>query len=256
MTAATPGQTTLAVLQARLSSSRLPGKVLMPVGGMPMICFMIERLRRARSIDRLVLATSAEPSDDDLAEAVAACGIEVVRGPLDDVLARFALALERYPADIVVRLTGDCPLIDPALVDRVVECVASGRAAYASNCIPPTYPDGLDCEAFRADLLERAASEARLPSEREHVTPWIRTAAADQSEPVRCSADLSSLRWTVDYADDLELVRRMVDHLGADAPGADLFDLLRAYDAVEKPSAAHSRNEGYQKSLASDGNLN
>lgn len=255
MTQTTSATGTLAVLQARLSSSRLPGKVLMPVGGMPMICFMIERLRRSRRIDRLVLATSSDASDDALAEAVAAHGTAVVRGPLDDVLGRFVMALEAFPAEVVVRLTGDCPLIDPAVVDRVIECVTTGRAPYASNTTPPTYPDGLDCEAFPADLLRHAAAEARLLSEREHVTPWIRAAVADRSETVRCSVDLSSLRWTVDYADDLELVRAMVARLGPAALDADLFDLLRAFDAVEKPAAVHARNEGYDKSLANDATL-
>lgn len=244
---------TVAVLQARVSSSRLPGKVLMPLGGVSLIGFMIERLRHSRKIDQLVLATSAEASDDPLADAVAAMGVAVVRGPLDDVLARFALALDQHPAQIVVRLTGDCPLIDPAVVDRVVDRVMSAGAQYASNSVPPTYPDGLDCEAFTAALLHQAAREARLASEREHVTPWIRASAGERASTVACSVDLSALRWTVDYEDDLELVRRMVAHLGDRARDADLFDMLRAYDAVEKPATGHTRNEGYDKSLANDG---
>jgi spore coat polysaccharide biosynthesis protein SpsF len=257
MTTATSGVRTLAVLQARLSSSRLPGKVLMPLGEKPMIGFMIERLRRARSIDRLVLATSDETSDDQLAEAVAAMGVAIVRGPLDDVLARFALASQLNPADVIVRLTGDCPLIDPGVVDRVVECVTSGDADYASNCFPPTYPDGLDCEAFRFDLLNHAAREARLPSEREHVTPYIHATAmaAGRVSAVRCNVDLSALRWTVDYIDDFELVRRIVAHLGERALDADVFDVLRAYDMVAEYATHNTRNEGYQKSLAQDGKL-
>ncbi len=243
---------TLAVLQARLSSSRLPGKVLRPLGGMAMISFMIERLRRSRSIDRLVLATSCEASDDQLAEQVSAMGIAVVRGPLNDVLGRFVLALEENPADVVVRLTGDCPLIDPGVVDKVIDCVTAHKAPYASNTAPPSYPDGLDCEAFHAELLKRAAHEAGLQSEREHVTPWIRAFVADQSENLRCGVDLSSLRWTVDYAEDLELVRAMVARVGASAVDADMYDFLRAYDSIDKPEGFHARNEGYNKSLAND----
>lgn len=246
---------TLGVLQARLSSSRLPGKVLMPLGGVPMICFMIERLRRSRMIDLLVLATSHEEADDPLAEQVAAMGVPVVRGPLDDVLGRFELALQSYPAQVVVRLTGDCPLIDPIVVDRVIQCVTKRGADYASNTAPPTYPDGLDCEAFRSDMLLRANKEARLQSEREHVTPWIRAFVGERAANVECAADLSSLRWTVDYADDLALVRSMVNYLGQGATEADTFDFLRSFDAIGKPEALHSRNEGYGLSLAKDAGL-
>jgi len=246
---------TLAILQARLSSSRLPGKVLMPVHGMPLIGFMIERIRQSRTIDHLVVATSTEMSDDPLVEAVSAMGIAVVRGPLDDVLARFALAESLYPASVVVRLTGDCPLIEPRLIDRVVASVISGHADYASNCVPATYPDGLDCEAFRADILRRAASEALLPSEREHVTPWIRSAAGGRTNTIKCNVDLSKLRWTVDYEDDLQLIRQMVERLGERAMSADLYDILRAYDEIGGSSSSYARNEGYQKSLASDAPL-
>jgi len=243
---------TVAILQARLSSSRLPGKVLLPLGGKPLIAFMIERVRRAGSIDELVLATSRQASDDPLADAVEALGVRVVRGPLEDVLARFALAAELTSPDVIVRLTGDCPLIDPVLIDRVVDQVVSGAAAYASNCLPPTYPDGLDCEAFTAELLRAAHHEARLASEREHVTPWIRDACAGRMAAVRSTFDLSNLRWTIDYPDDLVHVRAMVDLLGEKAVHADLFDLLRAHEALKLGNNVRSRNEGYAKSLATD----
>lgn len=243
---------TVAILQARMSSSRLPGKVLMPVGGLPLVVFMIERVRQSQSIDELVLATSVEASDDPLVDAVQKIGVRVVRGPLDDVLARFEKAADLAQADIVVRLTGDCPLIDPRLIDRVVAEIASGAALYASNCVPATYPDGLDCEAFSAGLLRRAARDARLQSEREHVTPWIREAASERSANIECAVDLSGIRWTVDYPEDLQNVRAMVDYLGPRAAQADLFDLLRAHDVLGGQQASHNRNEGYAKSLAAD----
>lgn len=242
----------VAILQARMSSSRLPGKVLMPLAGRPLIAFMIERVRRASAIDDLILATSVEASDDPLVDAAERIGVGVVRGPLDDVLARFGMAAELANADIVVRLTGDCPLIDPAVIDRVIAKIASGEALYASNCVPATYPDGLDCEAFGADLLHRAVREAKLASEREHVTPWIRQFAADRSASIECAVDLSGLRWTVDYPEDLQTIRAMVDYLGDRALYADLFDLLRAYDALGGAATSHERNEGYTKSLAAE----
>ncbi|MCB2076177.1 MAG: glycosyltransferase family protein [Novosphingobium sp.] len=243
---------TVAILQARLSSSRLPGKVLMPLGGRPLIGFMIDRLKRASSLDALVLATSAESSDDALADAVAAMGVPVVRGPLDDVLARFMMAADATDAEVVVRLTGDCPLIDPQLVDRVVAKITSGECRYASNCVPATYPDGLDCEAFTVEMLRRCAAEATLPSQREHVTPWIRETLGDEIGSVTCSVDLSSLRWTIDYEDDLMHVRSLVQELDDAALTADLFDLLRAHDRIGLKSPEHARNEGYATSLEND----
>lgn len=249
---------TLAVVQARLSSSRLPGKVLMPLHGQPMILFMLERVRQAKRIDEIVLATSTDASDDPLAEAVSATGTTVHRGPLDDVLARFAGAVEPRPADWVVRLTGDCPLIDPAVVDRVIAQAQDDRLDYCTNAVPASFPDGLDVEVMTRAALTTAAAEARLPSEREHVTPFIR----NHPERFRLGAhaavaDLSALRWTVDHADDLELVRALVAALAADGRDplrADLFDLLRVVAA--RPALAHAnlhqRNEGLLKSLQAD----
>jgi spore coat polysaccharide biosynthesis protein SpsF len=242
----------VAILQARVSSSRLPGKVLMPLAGGPMINFMIERICRSNSIDELVLATSDEASDDPLVQAVDKMGVRVVRGSLNDVLARFALAADVTNPEIVVRLTGDCPLIDPLLIDRVVALISEGDALYASNCVPPSYPDGLDCEAFRVELLSAAMKDASLPSDREHVTPWIRRAAGAQIATISSSVDLSQLRWTVDYADDLELIRKMIRVLGDRAVDADMFDMLRAFDQIGAHKMLHSRNEGYAKSLASE----
>lgn len=254
MTATSPQ--TLAIVQARMSSSRLPGKVLMPLGGLPLILFMLARVRRARLVDDIVLATSTDASDDELAQVVQAAGYRVHRGPLDDVLARFAGAAAASPARVLVRLTGDCPLIDPAIVDRVVQRVASGDCDYCTNGDPATYPDGLDVEAFTHAALREAHEQARLPSEREHVTPWLRAHPERvRVASVRGAVDLSALRWTVDHADDLALVRALVDGLGAErALQADLFDFLRLVDArpeLVSPNV-HTRNEGYLKSLQAD----
>lgn len=242
---------TVAIIQARMSSSRLPGKVLMPIAGMPSILLMCARVRRARSIDAICLATSVDPTDEPLAEAVAAAGIAVHRGSLDDVLDRFAGAAREQGAEIVVRLTGDCPLIDPEVIDRVVGLVAQG-CDYASNSDPPAFPDGLDVEAMTAAALEAAAAEARLGSEREHVTPFIRNHPERfRAGHLGAAVDLSALRWTVDYPDDLAAVRALAEGV-ADPVAADRFDFLRAYEEMGAPANVHARNEGLAASLARD----
>ena len=177
--------TTLAIVQARISSSRLPGKVLLPLGGKPMVIYQLERLRRCQRLDRLVLATSSHSSDDTLADVVSAAGFAVFRGDLQDVLERFRACVSVEQPTTVVRLTGDCPLSDPALIDELIEAFGRGGWDYLSNSADAqqlSVPDGFDAEVFRADLLERAALEAQLPLEREHVTPFFRTEKAG----VRC----------------------------------------------------------------------
>lgn len=241
---------TVAVIQARMSSSRLPGKVIAPIAGRPAIVFMCERLARARLLDAICVATSAEASDDPLANCLETAGVRLFRGSLDDVLDRFCGAARNERADVVVRLTGDCPLIDPQLVDRVIEAREHGDYDYASNVDPPTYPDGLDVEVMTLAALERAHREARLQSEREHVTTYLRTAPGFRRFCIGAPVDLSGLRWTVDHPDDLEFVRMLVAALPTDPVDADLYDLLRAQDTAGLRDAAHRRNEGFARSLA------
>ena len=202
--------TTLAVVQARTGSTRLPGKVLADVDGRPMLAFMLERLARLR-VDRLVVATSDLARDDPIVEVVTGMGLASVRGPESDVLARFRVAMETYPSDVVVRMTADCPLIDPEVVERVIERRQETGADYASNTIVRTFPDGLDVEVFTATALREAAAEAVDPYEREHVTPFIywRPERYRLAELVM-ESDASGARWTVDTAEDLEHVRTIV----------------------------------------------
>src|SRR4249919_1798097 len=164
----------IALVQARMGSTRLPGKVMRPMGGVPMIERLLARLSRARRLDGIWLATSDARADDPLAAHVAALGYPVFRGSEADVLARFHGAAEAAGAGVVVRITGDCPLVDPQLVDAALEDYARGGADYLSNVAPPSYPDGLDLEIFSARALATAASEAQAPAEREHVTPYLR----------------------------------------------------------------------------------
>lgn len=242
---------TFAFIQARMSSSRLPGKVLQPLHDQPLIVYMARRVLRARRLDGVVVVTSTDPSDDALAVAVAEAALPVFRGDLEDVLKRYSDAADVFGPDEIVRLTGDCPLVDPALIDNVISVRRSAVADYASNIEPPTYPDGFDVECFTRAALEQAHRMAAEPAEREHVTLWMRGERANlRRANVRALADLSQLRLTVDYADDLEVVRRITEH--ERCPGAfDLFDILRVLSVQPELLTLnpHGRNEGLAKSL-------
>lgn len=214
----------LAVVQARMSSRRLPGKVLADVEGEPLLALLLARLRRAQTLDRIVVATSDDASDDAIAQAAP----DVFRGPLDDVLARFAGAAAGHDG-IVVRITADCPLIDPALVDGVVTLLGAANVDYASNIEPRTFPDGLDVEAFTTAALKTADQEATASGDREHVTTFIR-GRPDRFPAVHLTGDepLGELRWTVDTADDLAFVRAVVKALGDRRHTAGLQEILTA----------------------------
>jgi spore coat polysaccharide biosynthesis protein SpsF len=201
----------LAILQARMSSTRLPGKVLRPILGRPMLALQIERIKRSKAIDRLVVATS-EDSSDDAIEAF--CDINDVlcyRGALHDVLARFLGAVEAFgPADHVIRLTGDCPLIDWTIIDAAVDLHKREGSDLAGNGIQRTYPDGLDVEVVAFAALDRAHREATDPGSREHVTQYIyRHPEKFRLAHLTQTPDLGLLRWTVDTPADFEMVAKV-----------------------------------------------
>lgn len=246
----------VAVIQARTSSSRLPGKVLKPLCGVPMIVFMLRRLVNVKCVDEITVATSTDASDDRLATLVEQTGFRCYRGDLSDVLNRFYGAAKEFGGEIIVRLTGDCPLVDADLIDAVVNAMKSAGADYASNIDPPSYPDGLDVEAFTFESLLTAWREARLSSDREHVTPYLRSSKnMFKQASVNGLVNLSNLRWTVDYPDDFEFIESMLARIGVEkAVTADRFDFLRVLDSHPELLAInqHDRNEGYAKSLAQD----
>lgn len=238
----------LGVLQARCSSTRFPGKVIAPLHGAPMIVRQVERLRMTSSIERLVVATSIDPSDDPLVEVLDAAGIEVRRGPLDDVVGRFALVVDEFAPDHIVRLTADCPLADPAVIDHVVAEHLADGTDYTSNVLTPTYPDGLDVEAITADAFARLLAQPLTSREREHVTlglygrPESFTLRNVTQEP-----DRSALRWTVDVPDDLTFVREVYTRLYDGNPGfgqAEILDLLARHPELERTENDVARNEG------------
>ena len=221
----------LAIIQGRLSSTRLPGKVLAPIEGEPMIMRQLERIGRATTVDAVVVATSEHASDDPLAEALEGRGIAMRRGPLDDVLARFAMVIDEFEPQHVIRLTADNPLADPAVIDRVVtEHVASG-ADYTSNSRVRSYPYGLDVECFTAQAFARVRAGELTAYDKEHVTPALYAEGAGyRLHQVVDEGDNSALRWSVDYPEDLAFVRSVYAELLPMNPRfgwRDVLDLLQ-----------------------------
>jgi spore coat polysaccharide biosynthesis protein SpsF (cytidylyltransferase family) len=249
----------VAIIQARMGSARLPGKVMMPILGTPMLFLQIERVQRAHSIDCLVVATSSKEGDDVLAEECDRRRIAVYRGSSSDVLARYVNAAVDLKPEAIVRLTGDCPLTDWAVIDTVVQTYKAGDFQYVSNTVPPSYPDGLDVEVINYRALQIAGVEARLPSEREHVTTFVRGHPERfPSANVRAATDLSALRWTVDEPADFELVRTIYEALYPRRPAfetADILDYLERHPELSQLNAHIVRNAGLLKSEATDRGL-
>ena len=248
--------TVIGVLQARTTSTRLPGKVLMNILGEPMILQQLRRLKMSVRLDDIIVATSLEKSDDELAMVCLAAGYRVFRGSLDDVLDRFVKAIENDSCDHVVRLTADCPLTDPNVIDEIIGRHLQGDSDYTSNTLNPTYPDGLDAEVFKISALLNAWENAVLPSHREHVTPYIyghpEIFSLDSYENDR---DLSAMRWTVDEVEDFEFATEVYRNLypsKANFTMADILILLADRPDIVDKNAFRARNEGLKKSLLED----
>ena len=236
------GRSTLCVVQARTGSTRLPGKVLQDLGGRPLLRFMLDRLADLR-VDELVVATSALDRDDAVVDIAWDAGRQAVRGSEADVLSRFVAALDAHPADHVIRLTADCPLADPVLIEGVLARHLDRGADYTSNVFPRTFPRGLDCEVMTATALRTAHAEATDSAEREHVTPFLyrrpeRFALAN----MRNDVVLGREGWTVDTADDLAFVRWIVDRMHGTSAG-DSFSWREAWSVVGPRVSAETRVE-------------
>ncbi|MFH1686493.1 MAG: glycosyltransferase family protein [bacterium] len=227
-----------------------------PILGRPMLQCQIERLRRASTIDRLIVATSKNVSDDPIESLCGLLDIDCFRGDLEDVLDRFYQAARAYAPDYVVRLTGDCPLADPTLIDQVVSFCREGDYDYVSNTLVPTFPDGLDIEVCRYDVLTQAWREAVKVSEREHVTPFV-WQQPDRYKLANFASehDNSALRWTVDEPADLKLIAAIYEELYPKNPEFTTNDILELID--KKPqmrlvNSGFARNEGFAKSVRQD----
>ena len=242
---------TLAVVQVRTSSARLPGKVLLPIEGTPMILHQLERISRAQHVDSIVVATSVDPSDDELSEILVDTGYNVVRGPLNDVLGRFMNVLDAHDAEVIVRLTGDCPLACPSVIDELIHTFHDSEADYLSNTMVPSYPDGLDVEVMTRDALTAIAAISTDPAEREHVTLGIYRrpesfVVENYTDPT--GRDNSQLRWTVDNADDLEFVATVYSALGNQ-----VFDYADILEFLQQHPEANRTNEDSPRNAALDG---
>jgi spore coat polysaccharide biosynthesis protein SpsF len=246
----------IAFLQARTSSKRLPGKILRPILGVPMILRQIERVQSSKAISKCVVLTSNEPSDDALVNLLKEHKVEYFRGSLDDVLDRFYQASLKFSSDQIVRLTGDCPLCDPATLDATIALHLSGNYDYTSNNNPPSFPDGLDCEVFSTYQLKRAWHEAKLPSEREHVTPYFyKHPELFKTGHLVSAVDLSAHRWTVDQAEDFTLVTQIFEALYPKNPHFnkdDVLSWLKHNPNAATVNAGFEYNEGYKNSLQKD----
>lgn len=248
-----------AIIQARMGSSRLPGKIFMNFCGKPDIYHVYTRLRQSKKVEKIIVATTNDEKDDKVEIFCKENGISYFRGSESDVLDRFYKCSKYFgikKTDIIVRITADCPLLDFELVDKLLVFFEKKDFDYVSNVEIPTYPDGLDIEVFKFESLEKAWIEAKKSSEREHVTPYIR----ENKNVFRIGSyenknDLSGYRWTLDEIEDYELINKIYEHLYRENEfflTSDILKLLEENPDFKKINDKYIRNEGYVKSLKND----
>ncbi len=244
------------IIQARMGSTRFPGKVLEVLQDKTVLQWVVDRARNIALIDQVIVATSTESQDDAIFDYCKSNTIECFRGNESDVLARYYETAIAHKAEIIMRITSDCPLLDPALASQVLHLVVTGSCDYASNVLPATWPDGLDCEVFTMAALIQAHQQATRPSDREHVTPYIRNNQYKfRVKNVPSIGDnLSHHRWTVDSPQDLDYIRQITSHCKPDPTTWDVLATLAAHPEIKRP--AEKRNEGFDKSLKQESVLN
>src|SRR3989339_129547 len=223
---------TVIIVQARMGSTRLPGKMMMSINGRPMVEYVFDRVGLSKLADEVWLATTVSGQDD--------------------VLDRYYQTAKQAEADIVARVTGDCPLADYEVIDQVIAEYKEGGYDYVSNVHPPTYPDGLDMEVFSFEALEKAWKEAKLPSEREHVTPYIwENPDKFKMKNITAGQDFSAQRWTLDTKEDFELIEKIIlecDRINSKCGMAEILEILATHSEWLKINDKYGRNEGYKKS--------
>lgn len=239
----------IAIIQARMGSTRYPGKVLESLNGQPVLQWIIEAAKKIPTIDQVVVATSNKDCDQQIVGWCQQNNHEVFQGDEQNVLKRFYDAAQHYKADVIVRLTADCPLLDPNIVGQVLYLVSNGDADYASNVMPASWPDGLDSEAFAMDVLSTAYQNATRLSDQEHVTPYIRNnqhmfKCLNVSSPIK---GMQKHRWTVDTKEDLNFIEQLVLSTQSNATTYDYLETLKQNPDLKQPN--YKRNEGFDKSL-------
>jgi len=245
------------IIQARMGSTRLPGKVLMPVLGKPMLLRQIERVRRSRLIDKIIIATTVKKEDDEIETMVKNAGFDCFRGSENDVLDRYYRAAQKAKADIVIRLTGDCPLSDPKIIDETIEYFLQHKKSIDYTSKPINYPEGLDMEIFSFSVLERAWKEGIKPSEREHVTPYIYN--HPEIFQIRSwkngTGDFSKMHWSVDTIEDFKFVTKIFEALYHQNPNFskdEIIKFLQKNPSMLSINSGGTGYEGYIKSLQED----
>lgn len=243
----------IAIIQARMTSTRLPGKVLLPIGEKPAIKWVIDSAKQIIGVDQVLLATSLDNSDDPLEKFCSDNEIECFRGDLDNVLKRFYNAAKKYKADNIIRITGDCPFLDPDICSSVLYMLTSGNYDYVSNCLNPTFPDGLDCEAFTMQAIERVYQEAKGNLYSEHVTSYINHnrflfRVRHYNSPLN---GLNGLRWTLDTLEDYEFFQAIAKHIKHNyvPRHIEILNILKNYPELTKINHNQIRNEGLEKNI-------
>lgn len=234
------------IVQARMGSTRLPNKVMRSIVGLPMIELLLKRLSKAKEVDQIVVATSIDPRNEPLVERVKQLGYACEQGSEKDVLSRYLQAAEAHHADVIVRITGDCPLVDPELVDTVISAFKANPVDYFSNVSPATYPDGLDIEVFTLKALQRSAQESDSEYDHEHVTPYIRNQLSFSKSSIQHNEDLSALRWTVDELEDLQVITHIFEHFAPDIHFSwlEVLELQKNKPELFLSNQTIKRNEG------------
>ncbi|MBN1871045.1 MAG: glycosyltransferase family protein [Candidatus Omnitrophica bacterium] len=245
-----------AIIQARTGSSRLPGKVLLKIKGRTVLEYVIRRTMQARTIDKVILATTERHHDNAVDELGRDLGVITYRGSEDDVLDRYYRCAREYDAKHIARITADCPLIDPSVIDRVSEEYLKSSPDYCSNVLERTFPVGLDVEVFGISALEKAWENARLQPEREHVTPYmIKHPEIFRQKNVSNSADLSGKRWTLDRREDFEFIKAVIEGVYSerlDFRMQDIVEFLARRPELEHINSNVKSQRGHSKSPLND----
>ena len=244
---------TVAMIQARMTSTRLPGKVMMDINQKPMLRHLVDRVRLCQSVNEILIVTSLDSSDDCIVDYCKLNNIACYRGSLDDVLGRFLSAARAVKAEQIVRLTADCPLMPPDVVDDVVRFHLRDSADYTNNCGRLRFPDGMDVEVISIQALEKSALNARWRSEREHVTLFIENNPSEFK--ISCfdaKADMENIRLTVDYKEDLEVIKIVDFRQMGDFSFSKVLSVLSDDPSIKRLNGEYALNEGLHSSLATD----